>query len=58
MKQHGKDRGDTRRERRPYERPTFREFGPVGQLTQSGTGTRAESNQTGVGQEMRQLPRP
>ena len=28
---------DTGLERQPYTRPTLREFGPVGKLTQSGT---------------------
>ena len=56
MDQHGKSKTETCTDQRPYSRPDLREFGPVGQLTQSGTGTRGESNQTGVGQEMRQRP--
>lgn len=56
MKQRGKERFDTHIGRRPYARPTFREFGPVGRLTQSGTGTRQESMGIGGGQDMRQRP--
>jgi len=42
MSKHGKENRDTNRERQPYERPALREFGPVGALTQAGTGTMME----------------
>jgi hypothetical protein len=56
MEQHNRERRDTRSGQRPYARPTFREFGPVGQLTQSGTGLRAENPGVGQGQMERQRP--
>ena len=56
MKQDGKERCETPIGRRPYARPTFREFGPVGRLTQSGTGPRNENPGVGTDQMIRQRP--
>jgi hypothetical protein len=56
MEQHNRERRDTRSGQRPYARPTIREFGPVGQLTQSGTGLRAENPGVGTNQMVRQRP--
>ena len=37
MSKHAAENRDASLERQPYTRPTLREFGPVGKLTQSGT---------------------
>ena len=38
MSEHAPENRDTSLERQPYTCPTLREFGPVGKLTQAGTG--------------------
>ena len=42
MEQHKRERRDARSRPRPYVRPALREFGEVGQLTQSGTAGKTE----------------
>ena len=44
MSKHAAENRDTGLERQPYTRPTLREFGPVGKLTQAGTGMAAEGS--------------
>jgi len=43
MANHAKIDELTRGQRKPYARPRLREFGQVGKLTQSGTGTMSEA---------------
>ena len=43
MQKYLKEIGNSRSGRKPYARPVLREFGPVGSLTQSGTGTMNEA---------------
>lgn len=50
-KQSDKDRSD-RPERKSYSSPALREFGPVGRLTQSGTG-QARENMSQMGTDRR-----
>ena len=53
MSNHAAGNRDTDLERQPYSRPTLREFGPVGKLTQAGTGQARE----GQGNQMNDMTR-
>jgi len=53
MSKHPEESRDTTRERQAYARPALREFGPVGKLTQAGTGNARE----GQGNQMNDMTR-
>ena len=43
---------DRKPDRKPYTPPRLREFGPVGALTQGGTGLSSEAGPSGMGMAM------
>lgn len=53
MSKHAGESRDETRERQSYSRPALREFGPVGKLTQAGTGQARE----GSGNQMNDMTR-
>ena len=51
MSDHLKQNRDAAYARQAYARPTLPEFGPVGTLTQAGTGAMAEGNSNSRNQQ-------